>query len=172
MRPATRPGRTPSMPAATMMTSHPHSSVDASGPTKRCRPATPRSASSLTSRPHASTTICASSAGGGRQLVKRGLVLGGHPADQTLALAICHRNDEAGGVGWMLAGSEDDLGYAATQKAAEIQVCPSAELLELKLAELGDRLVLRELALQQPPQNVLHRPASTSRILCPGGPAP
>ena len=54
---------------------------------------------------------------------------------------------------------------------AEIEASPPSELFELDLAELGDGLFLREIPCEKAPQDVLHRPARTSRILCQWVPA-
>ena len=41
-----------------------------------------------------------------------------------------------------------------------------AELIKLEGSQLGQRLILGELAGEQPAQNLFHSPARTSRIRC------
>jgi hypothetical protein len=60
--PATTPGSTPSIPAATMSTSARHETSSLSGSINRWRPATPTSKMMRVSTPAASSTIRASSA--------------------------------------------------------------------------------------------------------------
>jgi len=70
-----------------------------------------------------------------------------------------------------LAGGENHLGNTAAQEAPEVEPRAAPKLLQLESAELGQRLILGELASKQPPQDVPHSPASTSRMRCQWVPA-
>src|SRR5437879_12163670 len=93
-------------------------------------------------------------------------MLGGHAADQPLALAVRQRDSTSRRIDGRLAGRKHDLGHAASHEAAEVELCPPPELIELDAAELGDGLVLCQLACNQPSKHFLQSPASTSRMRC------
>ena len=99
-------------------------------------------------------------------LGQRGAMLGGQPADQALALLLGHDHGEPRRVGWRFAGRENHLRNATAQMPAEVELRPTAELVELDAAQLPDRLVLAQLAGDEPAQDLPHRPSRTSRIRC------
>ena len=88
----------------------------------------------------------------------------GHSADQALTLARSRCDHQAGGVIGRFAGGEHDLRDTAPNQASEIEPRPAAKLLQLEQTQLGERLVLGELACDEAPEHVLHRPARTSRM--------
>ncbi len=101
-----------------------------------------------------------------RSLVERSAMLGGHAADEPLALALGQRHRQPRCLGGGFAGRQHHLGDPAPHEAAEVEPRPPAELFELKASQLGQGFVLRQLARRQPAQDVSQRPASTSRMRC------
>jgi hypothetical protein len=91
-------------------------------------------------------------------------VFGRHSTDQALALALGHRDHEAGGVFWFLAWREHDLWNAAATDASKVEARSPAQLFELEQTQLRERLVLGELARDEATEDVFHRPARTSRM--------
>jgi hypothetical protein len=89
-----------------------------------------------------------------------------HAADQALALTLSHRHHQPSRFRGRLARGEHDLGNAAAQEAAEVEPRAPTELFQLERAQLGQRLVLCEVAGDQPAQDVSHSPARTSRMRC------
>ena len=90
----------------------------------------------------------------------------GHAADESLSLALGHRDHKARRLARRLAGGEHDLGNPAAQVAAEVEPRATAELTQLQLPELRHRLVFADLTGDEPAQHVPHRPSKTSRIRC------
>src|SRR5713226_5614565 len=92
-------------------------------------------------------------------------MLGGHAADQSLALALRQGNRKPGGLVRRLARRQYHLGDPAPHETAEVEPRPTAELFELEAPQLGQGFVFCELAREQPAQYVLQSPASTSHTL-------
>ena len=95
----------------------------------------------------------------------------GHAADEALALLLGHGDGQSRGVGRRLACGQDYFGDAPAKEATQVELGSPAEFVELKPAQLGDGLVLGEIAGKQASQDVPHSPASTSRIRCQWVPA-
>ena len=99
-------------------------------------------------------------------LAEHSAMFPGHPADQPLTLSPCQGHRKPRCVSRSLARRQHNLGNPAPHEAAEVEPCLTCELLELKVSELGQRLVLCELARRQTAQDISHRLASTSRMRC------
>jgi hypothetical protein len=107
----------------------------------------------------------------GCRVVQRSSMSVGQAADQALALTFSERDRQTSRLGGSLASGENHLGDATAKEAPEVELRASAKLVQLKCAELGQRLVFGELARNQPAQNVSHSPARTSRMRCQWVPA-
>src|SRR5713101_262932 len=100
------------------------------------------------------------------RLGQGGPVLNSHAADQPLSLVLREAHREARCLGGSLSRRQDDLGDAAAQETAEVELRFSAELLELEAPQLAEGLALGELARNQPAKDIPQSPASTSRMRC------
>ena len=89
-----------------------------------------------------------------------------HPAHEALPVLLGHRHGQARRLLWRLAGGEHDLGDATPEIAAQVEPGLPPELVQLDAPQLGQRLVLGELARDEPAQHVSQSPSRTSRIRC------
>ena len=66
---------------------------------------------------------------------------------------------------------QHDLRHPAAKVAAKVEPRPATELVELQPTQLGQGVVLAQLARDKTAQQIPHRPRSTSRIRCQWEPA-